>query len=110
MVVHLLVLSSLLLSFGRLSDLRRHKGLYVWGFVVFVAASAMCGLAPTVGVLVTARGVQAIGTAILYSNTPAILTMLSMACATSAEPADISPVKAVFSSTTALTTSRLDTI
>jgi len=73
-VVYLLVVSSLLLSFGRLGDLRGHKGIYVWGFVIFVAASAACGLAPSVGFLVAARGVQAIGAAMLFANAPAILT------------------------------------
>src|SRR5512136_53590 len=41
--VYLLVLSGLLLTFGRLGDLRGHKSIYVWGFVVFVASSVMCG-------------------------------------------------------------------
>ncbi len=73
-VIYLLVVSSLLLSFGRLGDLRGHKGIYIWGFVIFVAASAACGLAPSVGFLVSARGVQAIGAAMLFANAPAILT------------------------------------
>ncbi len=73
-VIYLLVVSSLLLSFGRLGDLRGHKGLYIWGFVIFVGASAACGLAPTVSFLVAARAVQAIGAAMLFANAPAILT------------------------------------
>jgi EmrB/QacA subfamily drug resistance transporter len=73
-VIYLLVVSSLLLSFGRLGDLRGHKGIYIWGFVIFVGASAMCGLAPTVGILVGARAVQALGAAMLFANSPAILT------------------------------------
>jgi EmrB/QacA subfamily drug resistance transporter len=73
-VIYLLVVSSLLLSFGRLGDLRGHKAIYVWGFVIFVAASAACGLAPTVGFLAGARGVQAIGAAMLFANAPAILS------------------------------------
>src|SRR5512136_2729471 len=73
-VIYLLVVSSLLLSFGRLGDLRGHKGIYIWGFVIFVAASAACGLAPSVDFLVAARAVQAIGAAMLFANSPAILT------------------------------------
>jgi EmrB/QacA subfamily drug resistance transporter len=73
-VIYLLVVSSLLLTFGRLGDLRGHKGMYAGGFVIFVTASAVCGLAPVVTVLVAARAVQAIGAAMLFANSPAILT------------------------------------
>jgi EmrB/QacA subfamily drug resistance transporter len=73
-VIYLLVVSSLLLSFGRLGDLRGHKGIYLLGFIIFVGASAACGLAPTVGFLVGARAVQALGAAMLFANSPAILT------------------------------------
>jgi len=73
-VIYLLVVSSLLLTFGRLGDLRGHKGMYVAGFLIFVGASAVCGLASTVTVLVAARTVQAIGAAMLFANSPAILT------------------------------------
>jgi EmrB/QacA subfamily drug resistance transporter len=48
--------------------------MYSAGFLIFVAASAVCGLASTVIVLVAARTVQAIGAAMLFANAPAILT------------------------------------
>jgi MFS family permease len=72
--VYLLVISGLLLSFGRLGDLRGHKLVYMSGFVVFVVSSALCGLAPSVGVLIAARALQAIGGAMFVANSPAILT------------------------------------
>jgi EmrB/QacA subfamily drug resistance transporter len=72
--VYLLVLSGLLLTFGRLGDLRGHKSIYVWGFVIFVASSAVCGAATSPTMLVISRGVQAIGGAMLASNAPAIVT------------------------------------
>jgi EmrB/QacA subfamily drug resistance transporter len=74
LTVYLLVVSSLLLSFGRLGDLRGHKRVYLAGFVVLMVASALCGLAPTPGVLITARAGQALGGAMLFANGPAILT------------------------------------
>ncbi len=73
-VIYLLVVSSLLLTFGRLGDLRGHKGIYVTGFLIFVASSATCGLAQSVEMLVISRGVQALGAAMLFANSPAILT------------------------------------
>ena len=59
--VYLLVVSGLLLSFGRLGDMRGHKSIYIWGFAVFILGSALCGLAPGVPALVAFRGLQALG-------------------------------------------------
>lgn len=73
-IVYLLVLSGLLLSFGRLGDLRGHRPVYLAGFFVFVGSSVLCGLAPTPLFLVSLRAVQALGAAMLSANSPAILT------------------------------------
>ena len=73
-VVYLLVVSGLLLTFGRLGDLRGNRQVYLMGFGIFVVGSALCGLAPNAEVLVGFRGLQAIGAAMLFSNSPAILT------------------------------------
>jgi EmrB/QacA subfamily drug resistance transporter len=72
--IYLLVLSGLLLSFGRLGDMHGHKMVYISGFVIFILSSAMCGLSPSVTVLVVFRGIQALGAAMLQANSPAILT------------------------------------
>ena len=72
--IYLLVVSGLLLSLGRLGDLRGHKAVYVFGFAVFVVSSAMCGLAPNVTALIAFRALQALGAAMLFANSPAILT------------------------------------
>jgi EmrB/QacA subfamily drug resistance transporter len=72
--IYLLTMSGLLLSFGRLGDLRGHKTIYLSGFGVFVLSSALCGLATSVVMLVFFRAVQAIGAAMLAANSPAILT------------------------------------
>jgi MFS family permease len=50
--IYLLVLSGLLLSFGRLGDIRGHKRIYLTGFAVFVLSSLTCGFAPNVVVLI----------------------------------------------------------
>ncbi len=72
--VYLVVVSSLLLGVGRAGDIYGNKKLYVTGFIVFVAGSALCGLAPSARALVALRGIQAIGAAMLFANAPAILT------------------------------------
>ncbi len=73
-IVYLLVLSGLLLTFGRLGDLRGHKSVYVWGFGIFVAGSALSGAAWSAVTLILFRAMQAIGGAMLASNSPAIVT------------------------------------
>ncbi len=72
--VYLLVVSGLLLSFGRLGDLRGNKVVYLWGFLIFVLGSALSGLAPTASYLIGSRAFQALGATMLFANSPAILT------------------------------------
>jgi len=71
---YLLVVSGLLLSVGRLGDLRGNKVAYIGGFVIFVVGSVLCGSAPSPIFLIAARGFQAIGASLLFANSPAILT------------------------------------
>ncbi|MBP2676846.1 MAG: drug resistance transporter, EmrB/QacA subfamily, partial [Deltaproteobacteria bacterium] len=70
---YLLVMGSLLLTFGRLGDLRGHKPVYLAGLAIFVPASTLCGFAPSVDTLIAARVLQGVGAAIVVSSTPAIL-------------------------------------
>jgi EmrB/QacA subfamily drug resistance transporter len=68
------VITGLLLSFGRWGDLHGHKPIYCCGFLVFVLGSASCGLARTVTALIAFRALQALGAAMLFANSPALLT------------------------------------
>ncbi len=70
---YLLIMGSLLLTFGRLGDLRGHKRVYLAGLVVFVPSSVLCGISPSVEMLIAARVLQGIGAAIVVSTAPAIL-------------------------------------
>jgi EmrB/QacA subfamily drug resistance transporter len=72
--IYLLVVSGLLLSFGRLGDLRGNKTVYIWGFLLFVLGSAFSGLSPAPGFLIGSRAFQALGATMLFANSPAILT------------------------------------
>jgi len=71
---YLLVLVSLLTPVGRLSDALGRKALYLWGFVVFTATSAACGLAGTLWLLVAMRAVQAVGAASMQANSVALVS------------------------------------
>lgn len=70
---YLAVLAVLLIPVGRISDAYGRKLLYVYGFVVFTAASAACGFAPNLGWLVAGRVVQGIGAALLQANSVALV-------------------------------------
>ncbi len=71
---YLLVISSLLLSFGRLGDMLGYKGVYSSGFAIFGTGSLLSGLAPTLGWLVLARVFQGVGAAIMMALGPALIT------------------------------------
>lgn len=71
---YLLTLTLLLVPVGRLSDALGRKLFYVYGFGVFTAASLACALAPSLGVLVLFRVVQAAGAAMLQSNSIALIS------------------------------------
>ena len=69
----LITFGSFLLLAGRLGDLIGRKRVFLTGVVVFTAASALCGLAPTQGLLVAARFAQGIGGALAASVILAIV-------------------------------------
>src|SRR5580704_15392360 len=56
-----LFLPALLLIGGSLGDRYGRRKIYLAGVVLFSAASAYCGLAPNIGHLIVARGIQGIG-------------------------------------------------
>ena len=73
-LVYLLGLVALLAPAGRLGNAVGRKLVYTYGFVVFTVASAACGLAPSLDVLVLLRLVQALGAAMLQANSVALVT------------------------------------
>lgn len=71
---YMLVLVTLLVPVGRFSDAHGRKLCYLYGFIVFTAASAACGFAPTLAALIAFRLVQAFGAALLQANSVALVT------------------------------------
>ena len=71
---YILVTASLLLTFGRLSDIFGRVKLYNIGFAVFTVGSGLCSVAPNGTSLVLFRLVQGTGGALLFSNSAALLT------------------------------------
>jgi EmrB/QacA subfamily drug resistance transporter len=74
-----LVTATLLLSFGRLSDMYGRVRLYNIGFAIFTAGSILLFLTPETGdagaiEMIVFRLIQAVGAAFIFSNSAAILT------------------------------------
>ncbi len=74
-LVYDLVLIGLIITMGRLGDLFGRRRFYSLGFLIFVAASALCGVAQTIGQLIFFRGVQAIGGSMIAANGRAIVSV-----------------------------------
>src|ERR1700749_1542821 len=60
-----IMFASFILSAGAFGDRVGARRVFVAGFAVFTAASALCGLAPSLGILIGARAVQGVGAAVL---------------------------------------------
>jgi EmrB/QacA subfamily drug resistance transporter len=68
-----IVFAALMVPAGRIADRVGRRRAFSGGIALFTVASALCGLAPSVPVLVAARGAQAVGAAFLM---PASLALL----------------------------------
>ncbi len=73
---YLLTLTLMLPAMGRLADILGRKPLYNAGFMLFTVGSYACGAAPGIGTLIVARVVQAMGAALLQSNSLALITQV----------------------------------
>ncbi|MDR7087590.1 EmrB/QacA subfamily drug resistance transporter [Aeromicrobium panaciterrae] len=69
-----LTLAALILVGGSLGDRLGRRRVYVVGVAWFALASVMCAIAPTIEVLVAARGLQGIGAALLTPGSLAIIS------------------------------------
>jgi MFS transporter, DHA2 family, methylenomycin A resistance protein len=68
-----LTFAALLLSAGALGDRLGARRVFSAGLTLFVVASAACGLAPNIAILIVARLVQGAGAAILVPSSLALL-------------------------------------
>ena len=73
-IAYLVTTTAILLTSGRLADMVGRKVIWGVGLVVFTASSAVCGLAPSLGILIASRAVQGLGGALLMAISPAMLT------------------------------------
>jgi EmrB/QacA subfamily drug resistance transporter len=71
---YLLILASLVLVGGALGDSHGRKKVFMYGILIFIIGSALCGLSPNIGVLIVFRAVQGIGGALMI---PGSLSLIS---------------------------------
>jgi EmrB/QacA subfamily drug resistance transporter len=68
-----IVFAALLLPAGRIADLVGHRRVFAAGVAIFGLASLLCAAAPSVGLLVAFRVVQAVGAALLVPTSLGLL-------------------------------------
>ena len=72
-LAYLLAITTLIVSVGRLGDLVGRRRLLLAGIVLFTVASLLCGVAPTLWLLIAARAAQGLGAAIMMALTMALV-------------------------------------
>jgi EmrB/QacA subfamily drug resistance transporter len=66
-LAYLLAITTLIVSAGRLGDITGRRRLLLAGFVLFTLASVLCGVAPSLWLLIAARAAQGLGAAIMMA-------------------------------------------
>ncbi|MFV3131818.1 MFS transporter [Niveispirillum sp. KHB5.9] len=72
-LAYLLAVTTLIVGAGRLGDMVGRRRLLLIGMGLFTIASTLCGLAPTLALLVAARGLQGAGAAIMMAMSMALV-------------------------------------
>jgi EmrB/QacA subfamily drug resistance transporter len=72
-LAYLLAITALIVSAGRLADMFGRRPLLLGGIALFTLASVLCGLAPTLWLLIAARAVQGLGAALMMALTLAFV-------------------------------------
>ncbi|MFB9978223.1 MFS transporter [Mesorhizobium kowhaii] len=72
-LAYLLAITTLIVSAGRLADMFGRRPLLLGGIALFTLASVLCGLAPTLWLLIAARAVQGLGAALMMALTLAFV-------------------------------------
>ncbi|MBW7456248.1 DHA2 family efflux MFS transporter permease subunit, partial [Paenibacillus sepulcri] len=71
---YMLVNTILILIFGQISDIFGRTKLYLIGMTIFTISSFAIGFSPNAGILIMFRVIQAVGGAIVITNTTALIT------------------------------------
>lgn len=73
---YLIVISALVLIFGRIADMIGKTTVFQYGFLIFSVGSLLCGISKTIQFLIFSRIIQAIGAAMTMSSNQGILAAI----------------------------------
>lgn len=68
-----IIFAALLVPAGRLADRIGRRGVFIVGTVIFTSASALAGAAPSPELLIAARSLQAVGGALVFPSSLALI-------------------------------------
>ncbi|MDF2502822.1 MFS transporter [Clostridium sp.] len=71
---YLIIISAMILIFGRLGDIKGKTKIFKFGIALFTIGSFLCGMTNSLLVLVLARIIQGVGAAATMSNSQGIIT------------------------------------
>ncbi len=71
---YLLAVAIFLMPFGRLADIYGRKRIFLYGIALFTLASLLSGIAHSILILIFYRVLQAIGSAMIFSTSVAMIT------------------------------------
>lgn len=66
-LAYLLAITTLIVGVGRVGDLFGRRRSLLWGIGLYASGSLLCGLAPSLGLLVAARALQGLGAAAMMA-------------------------------------------
>src|SRR5689334_9053117 len=72
-LAYLLAVTALIVGVGRLGDIVGRRRLLLAGAALFTTASALCGLAPALSMLIAARAAQGLGAAVMMALAMALV-------------------------------------
>src|ERR1043165_909390 len=79
-LIYDLALVGCVITVGRLGDLLGRRRIYAGGFLLFIAASALCGLSQSPAQLIAFRALQAIGGSMISANGRAMASVTFREC------------------------------
>src|SRR5438552_1888170 len=71
---YLVIIAAVLLTFGRLADMIGRRPILLTGLGIFMLGSVLCGMAPSLLLLIIARLFQGLGGALIFSVNVAMIT------------------------------------
>ena len=73
-MAYLLIMAGFILAFGKVADNGKIREVFSIGFFIFAAGSLLSALAPSLGIMIAARGLQGLGASMIAAAAPLLVT------------------------------------